>query len=132
MSVLKSDTHPSTDAQGSVSESVAETGLRLRVYLDDAERAVDHAAYAAIVYLAHRSGISGAAVFHDSEGYGTARRLHTDRLVDDADRLPVVIDLVDSAEAIRRILPEVDRLLPHGTLTLTPVRFTALRTRSGK
>jgi PII-like signaling protein len=98
-------------------------GLRLRLFVHEALRHGRQPLYAAIVALARREGMAGATVFRGIEGFGLHRHLHTTRLLDVSDDLPVIVEIVDTAEAIRRFLPLLDAMVPHGTATLSPVRI---------
>jgi uncharacterized protein len=98
-------------------------GLRLRIYIHEALRDGHQPLYAAIVALARREGLAGATVFRGIEGFGLHRHLHTTRLVDVADNLTVIVEIVDVTERIRGFLPVLDRVIPHGMATLSPVRI---------
>lgn len=98
-------------------------GLRLRIFLHESLRYKHKPAYAAIVELARREGLAGAAVFRGIEGYGLHRHLHTTRLLDVSDDLPMIVEVVDTSVAIRRFLPLLDEILQHGTATLSPVHI---------
>jgi PII-like signaling protein len=96
-------------------------GLRLRVFIHEGLRHQHRPLYAAIVELARREGMAGATVFRGIEGYGLHRHLHTSRLVDTAADLPAIVEIVDTADAIRRFLATLDPLIPHGRVMLSPV-----------
>jgi PII-like signaling protein len=103
-------------------------GLRLRIFVHEALRYDHKPLYAAIVELARREGLAGATVFRSMEGYGLHRHLHTARLVDLADDLPIIVEIVDTCEAIRRFVPLLDQVIPHGTATLSPVHIVKYST----
>lgn len=96
-------------------------GLRLRAFIHEGLQHQHKPLYAAIVEQARREGMAGATVLRGMEGYGVHRHLHTSRLVDVSDDLPVIVEIVDTAEAIRRFLPALDALMTHGAVTLSPV-----------
>ncbi|MGH2391023.1 MAG: DUF190 domain-containing protein [Chloroflexota bacterium] len=102
-------------------------GLRLRVFIHEALRHDHKPLYAHIVELARREGLAGAVVFRGIEGYGLHRHLHTTRLLDVSDDLPMIVELVDKVEAIRRFLLLLGPIVPHGTATLSPVRIVTYR-----
>ena len=97
------------------------TGLQLRIFVHEETRHQHQPLYAALVDLARREGVAGATVFRGIEGYGQHRHLHTTRLVDVSDDLPIIVEIVDTTERIRQFLPSLDPLIPHGTVTLSPV-----------
>ena len=76
---------------GQMAEAVrtGREGLRLRIFVHEALRHGHKPLYAAIVALARREGLAGATVFRGMEGYGLHRHLHTTRLVDLSDDLPM-------------------------------------------
>ncbi len=96
-------------------------GLRLRIFIHEALRYRGTYLYEALVAHARREGMAGATVFRGMEGYGLHRHLHTMRLVDVSDDLPVVVEIVDTAERVQAFLPTLDPLIPHGAVTLSPV-----------
>jgi PII-like signaling protein len=98
-------------------------GLRLRIFTHEAVRYWNKPMHAALVERARAEGIAGATVFRGIEGYGVHRHIHTNRLVDASDELPVVVELVDREEAIRRFLPLLDEMLPHGAVTVSPAHI---------
>jgi uncharacterized protein len=122
--VISPDTGQMEDAVRTASE-----GLRLRIFVHEALRHARKPLYVAIVELARREGLAGATVFRGIEGYGLHRHLHTARLVDLSDDLPMIVEIVDTSEAIRRFLPLLDRMIPHGTATLSPVHIVKYSTR---
>jgi uncharacterized protein len=103
-------------------------GLRLPIFVHEALRHARKPLYAAIVELARREGLAGATVFRGIEGYGLHRHLHTTRLVDLFDDLPMIVEIVDTSEAIRRFVPLLDQVIPHGTATLSPVHIVTYST----
>ena len=96
-------------------------GLHLRIFIHEALRHQHKPLYAAIVEHARRQGLAGATVFRGMEGYGLHRHLHTTRLLDVSDDLPVIVEIIDTTEAIQRFLPTLDPLISHGAATLSPV-----------
>ncbi len=112
-----------TSAQEADAVRTGSEGLRLRLFVHEALRHDHQPLYAAIVALARREGLAGATVFRGIEGFGLHRHLHTTRLLDVSDDLPMIVEIVDTTEAIRRFLPLLDSLVPHGTATLSPVRI---------
>jgi PII-like signaling protein len=110
-----------TEESGSV--RTGSEGLRLRIFLHEMLHHGHELAYVAIVELAMREGLAGATVFRGFEGFGMHRHLHTMRLVDISDDLPMIIEIIDTTERIRRFMPLLDDYLPHGTVTISPVHI---------
>lgn len=98
-------------------------GIRLRIFIDESLRYDHKPLYEHLVERARRDGLAGATVLRGMEGYGAHRRLHTTRLIDVSVDLPVIVELIDSADAIRRFLASLDGVIAHGTATLSPVHI---------
>ena len=77
--------------------------------------------YAAIVHLCKERGIAGATVSRCIEGYGGSGRLHTGRLLELGENLPVRVEIVDTAERIDLLLPDLEAMITHGLVTVAPV-----------
>ena len=98
-------------------------GTLLRIFLGDSDRHDGQPLYKVLVQRAHAAGIAGATVLHGPLGFGRHSRLHTAKLAELSADLPVVIELVDSREAIERFMGEVDALVQEGLVTLEQVRI---------
>jgi hypothetical protein len=55
-------------------------------------------------------------------GYGHSSRLHTAKILRLSMDLPIVIEIVDSEERINAFLPELDRMIGSGLVTLEKAR----------
>jgi uncharacterized protein len=69
-------------------------------------------------------------VLRGIEGFGADSRLHTARLLRLSEDLPVVIEIVDSAERIEAILPALDEMVGEGMVTVERVEVIAYRGRA--
>jgi PII-like signaling protein len=90
---------------------------RLRVYLDEDDKSGGRPVYEVLVYEAHRQGLAGATVLRGSLGFGIKHHIHSSKILDISDDLPVVVEIVDSAENIAAFLPTVEALVSEGIAT---------------
>ncbi|MDQ3383676.1 MAG: DUF190 domain-containing protein [Actinomycetota bacterium] len=90
------------------------SATRLTVYLGESDQWHHRPVYTEIVHRAHAAGLAGASVFRGFEGYGAANHIHTSRILNLSEDLPVAVVIVDTEERIRAFLPEVDELLTGG------------------
>jgi uncharacterized protein len=74
-----------------------------------------------------RRGSPGATVIRGIEGFGADSRLHTARILRLSEDLPVLIEIVDSAEQIERVLPVLDEMVGEGMVTVERVEVIAYR-----
>lgn len=109
----------------------AREGVLLRIFIGDSDRAEGRPLYQVLVERARAMGLAGATVLHGPMGYGRHSRVHTMKLVELSADLPVVIEIVDSHEAIERFLVEVDRLVLEGLVTMEKVRIVDYGSRDG-
>jgi PII-like signaling protein len=70
--------------------------------------------YSAILeYLFYR-GISDASVTRGIAGFGADHKLYTSRLVDLADKMPIKIEFIESAEKVEEVLPKLADMVGSG------------------
>ncbi|WP_084434228.1 DUF190 domain-containing protein [Kibdelosporangium aridum] len=100
---------------------LVEPALRLSIVLRCDDRWHHQPLYGEIVERARDAGLAGATVLYGCEGYSGASLIHTDRTVDLADNLPVVVIIIDTEERVRAFLPRLDELVTDGTILLDQV-----------
>jgi PII-like signaling protein len=86
--------------------------------------------YSAIVHLCQQRQIAGASVTRCVEGYGAGHQLHTTRLLELSENLPVRIDIVDLAEQIEPLLEALEAMIPQGLVTVSDVKIVRYRPTS--
>jgi PII-like signaling protein len=105
---------------------------RLSIVVDEDAVIENRPVYTQIVSLAYESGLAGASVFRGIEGFGATRRVHTSRLLSVSENMPVLIVIIDTAEAIEQFLPKLGMLGVRGIVTMDDVEVVlpgALRER---
>lgn len=99
----------------------------LRVFIGESDKHHGRPLYEVIVELARQRGLAGATVLRGMMGFGAHSRLHTAKVLRLSEDLPIVIEIVDKPERIAAFLPELDRLIEEGLVTLEKVRVLAYR-----
>lgn len=96
---------------------------RLTIVVGEQDRAGHgrHSLATEIVHLAHAAGIAGATVVRGVEGYGKSNHIHTTRILSLSDDLPLVVTIVDSAEAVEKFLEQVLPLVGGGLVTVEDI-----------
>ena len=103
------------------------TGTLLRVFVGESDTWHGRPLYQAIVRRLREEGIAGATVIRAIEGYGAKSHLHTARILRLSEDLPLVVEVVDTEEHIRRVLPMLDEMVSDGLVTLEHVEVITYR-----
>lgn len=95
----------------------------MRVFLGESDRAASgpHAGkplYEAILLTLRERGFAGATVVRGIAGFGASARLHTGKVLRLSSDLPVIVEVVETEERVREVLPELDRMVGGGLITL--------------
>jgi hypothetical protein len=97
------------------------TGKLLRIFVGERDRWEGQPLYTAIVQRLRSAGIAGATVFKGIESFGSHSVVHAARVVDLAADLPVLIEVIDSEERIRGVVPILDGMISEGLVTIEAV-----------
>ena len=95
---------------------------RLRIYIGEADSWEGKSLYKALVLKAKELDLAGATVFQGCMGYGANSRIHTASLIDLSADLPIMIELIDSAEYIEKFLPYLDLMVKEGMVTVDDIQ----------
>lgn len=94
----------------------------LRIFLGEADRFGHQPLYEAIVLKARELHLAGATVLRGPMGFGHSSRLHTAKILRLSEDLPVVIEIVDAEDKIDAFLPELEKMMGSGLVTLEKVQ----------
>lgn len=103
----------------------------LRIFIGESDRWEHRPLYEAIVLKAREAHLAGATVLRGPMGFGKSSRLHTAKILRLSMDLPLVIEIVDSEERINAFLPELDRMMGGGLLTIERVKVLDYRAGVG-
>jgi len=93
----------------------------MHIYLNESTQWQGKPLYEAVVERSRQMGISGATVFRGLEGYGETAALHRKHLM--RHDQPIVITILDTAENLDRLIPEVEAMMDTGLITTSEVDF---------
>jgi len=94
----------------------------MRIFIGENDKWERRPLYAALVELFRSKGLAGATVLRGVAGFGPRSILHTAGLLKLSADLPLVIEVVDSQEHLEAVLPEVDRMMSGGLITMEKVQ----------
>ena len=90
----------------------------LRIFVGEADRWHGKPLYESIVVEARKRGLAGATVLKGFMGFGAHSRIHTAKLLELSQDLPIVIEIVDAPEKIEAFLPDLEQMVGDGLITL--------------
>jgi hypothetical protein len=109
---------------------IPEDGQLLRIFIGESDHWQGKPLYEAIILKAREMGIAGATMLRGMMGFGANSRIHTAKILRLSEDLPIVVEIVDNAEKIEKLLPLIDEMVQEGLVTLEKVRVLQYRHRS--
>ena len=106
-------------------------GVLLRVFIGEADRHHGRPLSEVIVEAARKGGLAGATAWKGFMGFGAHSRMHTAKILELSQDLPIVIEIVDASERIEAFLPVLDGLVREGLVTVEPARIILYRGPEG-
>ena len=95
-----------------------EDAVLLRIFIGESDRCQHRPLYEAIVLKARELELAGATVLRGPMGFGKSSHLHTAKILRLSMDLPIVIEIVDTAQKINAFLPVLDEMMGGGLVTL--------------
>jgi PII-like signaling protein len=96
--------------------------MLLRVFFGESDKYKGRPLYQAIVNAARSAKIAGATVLRGPMGFGRSSRLHSAKILDFSEDLPLIVEIVDTEEKIKAFLPTLDAMMGSGLVTLEKVQ----------
>src|SRR3990167_9207424 len=77
-------------------KKTVEEGRLLRIFVGENHRHHGIPLFEAIIQKAREKGLAGATILKAVEGYGIHKKIHTHRLLELAEEMPIIIEIVDT------------------------------------
>jgi uncharacterized protein len=94
----------------------------MRIHIGESDKWKGRALHEMIVEMFRKEGFSGATVLRGVAGFGGSSILHTDKLLQMSQDLPIIVEVIESNEKIEKVLPRIDEMMGGGIVTLEKVR----------
>ncbi len=104
---------------------MAREAVKITVYINEADRWNHRPLHLEILRMLHAQGLAGGTVIHAVAGFTGKAGVQTTSLVDGGGKLPLVIEFVDTAENVDRIMPLLKQMAGHRLITREPVMIEA-------
>ena len=104
-------------------------GKLLRIFVGESDRWEGRPLYEAIVLEARKRGLAGATVLKGFMGFGAHSRIHTAKLLELSQDLPIIVEIVDAPEKIEAFMPDLERMVGDGLITIERAAVLLYRPR---
>jgi PII-like signaling protein len=99
----------------------------MRIHIGERDKFQGEPLYWAIVQLLRKRHYAGATVTRGIMSFGASSRIHSAKFLELSLDLPIVIECVETEENISAILPELDKMVGGGLITLERVNVITYR-----
>ena len=99
----------------------------MRIFIGESDKYHGKPLYEALLERLRRKGLAGATVLRGVAGFGASSVVHTDKVLRLSLDLPLIIEIVETEEAIQGILPDLDEMIGGGLITLERARVIMYR-----
>jgi len=102
----------------------------MRIFIGESDKYHGKPLYEALIEKLRAKGLAGATVLRGVAGFGASSAMHTDKVLRLSLDLPLIIEIVETEEAIQGILPDLDEMIGGGLITLERGRVIMYRPAS--
>ncbi len=102
--------------------SLPRDAMPLCIFFSEDDKFHDRPLHEAIVGAARDARLAGATVLGGPMGFGRSSHLRTTKILSLSEDLPLVIEIVDTEDAIKAFLPTLDSMMFSGLVTLEKVQ----------
>src|SRR5881397_3923747 len=99
----------------------------MRIFIGESDKYHGKPLYQALLEKFREKGLAGATVLRGVAGYGASSVVHTEKVLRLSLDLPLIIEIVETEEAIQSILPDLDAMIGGGLVTLERARVILYR-----
>ena len=104
----------------------------MRIFIGESDKYHGKPLYQALLEKFREKGLAGATVLRGVAGYGASSVVHTEKVLRLSLDLPLIIEVVETEEAIQSILPDLDAMIGGGLVTLERARVILYRPASAR
>ncbi len=91
-------------------------GYLLRIFIGETDRYKGKALYEQIVLKARELNLAGATVLRGIMGFGANSRVHTAKILRLSEDMPVIVEIVDTEENLKKLWPFLDEVVEEGLI----------------
>ncbi|MBS1916975.1 MAG: DUF190 domain-containing protein [Bacteroidetes bacterium] len=99
--------------------------MLMRIFIGESDKIGHTLLYEQIVQAARKNGLAGCTVLKGILSFGASTRIHSAKLLDLSEDLPIVIEIADEEEKINNFMPAINALFDQcgkgGLITIEKV-----------
>lgn len=99
----------------------------MRIFIGESDKYHGKPLYEALLERLRSEGLAGATVLRGVAGFGASSTLHSEKVLRLSLDLPIIIEVVETEEAIQAVLPVLDEMIGGGLITLERARVIMYR-----
>lgn len=99
----------------------------LRIFIGESSKYEGKPLYEWLVIKAKEHGLAGATVFRGLMGFGANSRIRTSKILRLSLDLPIIVEIVETPEKIKKFLSCVETVIKEGLITLEKVEVHIYR-----
>jgi len=104
-----------------MTQKTSKQTLLLRIYIGESDRYENKPLYRYLVEEFRKRGFFGATVLRGITGFGETSRISTTSILRLSTDLPVVVEVVEEEKRIQEILPDLEKIVDGGLITIQKV-----------
>ena len=85
--------------------------IKVSVYINEGDEWHHRPLHLAVLRLLHEQGLAGGTVLHAVAGFTGGGGVETTSLVDAGGKLPLVVEFIDTAEKVDRVMPQLKTMV---------------------
>lgn len=97
--------------------------VRVSIYINEADEWHRKPLHLELLRALHAEGIAGGTVLRAVAGFTARGAVETTSLVDAGGKLPLVIQIIDTAEKVEAVMPTIKRMAGHRLVVRDPVEI---------
>lgn len=94
---------------------------KLSIIISEDEKINGHGLHHELISHLRKWNVRGMTAYRGIEGFGETKRLHSSKAFEISDGLPIIIDVIDEAEKLRAIIPEIKKMVVSGIIYMSDV-----------
>jgi PII-like signaling protein len=83
----------------------------LRIFIGEIDKLDHRPLYNAILFASRKHGLAGCTVLRGIMSYGASTVVHTSKLIDISEDLPIIVEIVDKEEKINEFVPILNDMM---------------------